>query len=103
MVVVAEALRAAQHHAHLDLAATVEIEQRIGHELILGAVTLAEVRGQLEAVLVHRCPPNRRPSAAAPSPTARLIRRLPAAPPNSPSSTRRCVSSIQVENVVYDP
>src|SRR5205807_6317655 len=99
-MVPAEALGAAQHHAHLDLTPAVQVEQRVGHELLVGAVALPEVRGQLEAVLVHRCAPTKRPRAAAPSPTTRLTSAFPAAFPSSPASASRCVSSIQVENVV---
>ena len=48
-----EPLRAPQHHAHLDLPAPVQVEQRVGDELVLGPVALAEVRGELQAVVVH--------------------------------------------------
>ncbi len=50
----AEALRSAQHHADLDLLATVQVEQRIGEECLVGSVALAEVSRELEAVVVHR-------------------------------------------------
>jgi len=54
MVLEAESLRAAQHHADLDLLASVQVEQRIGDEPVVGSVALAEVSGEFEAVVVHR-------------------------------------------------
>ena len=44
---------ATEHHAYLHLLASVQVEQRVGDELLLGAVALAEVRGELQAVVVH--------------------------------------------------
>ena len=53
VVLQAEALGATEHHADLDLLASVQIEQRVGDELMLGPVALAEIRGELQAVVVH--------------------------------------------------
>ncbi len=52
-VLQAKPFGAAEHHARLDLPAAVEVEQRVSDEPVLGAVALAEVRGELETVRVH--------------------------------------------------
>src|SRR5881394_1517421 len=96
----AVAFDAAQQDAGLDPVALVHVEQRIGQEAARGPFALAEVGGQLQTVLVHRAAPIRRPSAAAPRPSAALRTMLVINPPLAPSSPRRCVSSIQVEKVV---
>ena len=48
-----EALRATQHHADLNLLAPIQVEQRVGDELLLGSMALAEIRGELQAIVVH--------------------------------------------------
>ena len=95
-----ESLGPAQQHAGLDAMRTVDVKQRVGEESAPGPVTFAEVGGQLEAVVVHTCAPIVRPSSAAARPTARLTTTLAIAGRNRASSRMRCVSSIQVENVV---
>src|SRR5205823_843882 len=79
--------------------AAVEVEQRVGEEAPVGPVALAEVGGELDRVLDHSVLPR----ATAPSPAATLTARLSASSHGCPSSPSRCVSSIQVENVVYEP
>ena len=53
MVLEAKAFGAAQHDAHLDPLTSVQIEQRIGDELVIGSVALAEVCGELQTVVVN--------------------------------------------------
>src|SRR3954447_26599536 len=96
-----EALDPAQQHAGAQPVAAVEVEQRVGHEGVAGALALAEVRRELQRLDVHQ--PTARPRATASRPAARLRTTFSAAPRPSPSSTRRWVSSIQVEKVVYEP
>ncbi len=96
----AETLGAAQQHAGLEAVAGEEVEQGVGEEGAARAVALAEVDGELEAVLVQSAPPMVRPSATAPIPSARLTTTLRTAAHDEPSSARRWVSSIQVEKVV---
>ena len=98
-----EALHAAQQDAHRHLVPPVQVEQRIGGKAARGPLPLPEVAGQLQAVLVHSCIPISRPSAAAATPRTRLTATLATAAPCLRSSAIRCVSSIQVENVVYEP
>jgi sortase (surface protein transpeptidase) len=73
MVQTTEPLRPPQKNARLHAVPAVDVEQFIGEQTAhtfpgqgVGAVALAEVGGELEAVLVlHRCTPIARPSAAA--------------------------------------
>src|SRR3954467_12874045 len=97
-VAVAEAFDSAQERRARDAAALEEGEQRVGDEAALDARVLAEVGGQL-----HRSDPIHQPAAPNARPPATLAATSPAAIQASPSSTSRCVSNIQVENVVYAP
>ncbi len=100
-----EALGAAQQDARRDIMPPVQVEQRIGGEAAGRAPPLAEVAGELEAVrmpscAIHSWAPISRPSAAAATPRTRLTATLAIAATRLRSSAIRCVSSIQVENVV---
>jgi hypothetical protein len=48
-----EALDAAHDQAGLELVARVDLDERVGQEAAADAVALAEVGGELDAVLVH--------------------------------------------------
>lgn len=96
----AEPLHATQQDGYRDVVPLVEIEQCVGDGLPPAALALAEVRRQLQTVLVHQCTPIQRPSAAAATPIAKLATTLTAAGRCWRSSPSRCVSNIQVENVV---
>jgi len=52
-----EAGDAAQQDAGRDFTVPEEVEQGVGEELVLGALTLTEVGRQLQAVFVHQCAP----------------------------------------------
>src|SRR6185312_8266983 len=97
-----EALGAAEEDAGRDRVPPVQLEQGVRDERVAAALPFAEVGGQL-LVLGHRCSPICWPSAAAATPAARLTATLSAALPCWRSSVSRWVSSIQVENVVYEP
>src|SRR5262249_14428170 len=99
----AEARDAAQYDADGHRTFPVAIEQCVGEEAVLAAQPFGEVCGQLEVLAVHSRPPIHRPSPAAARPSTRLTTMLAMAGHNWRSSPSRCVSSIQVENVVYEP
>lgn len=100
LVLGAEPFDAAQEDARLDLMGAIEIEQLVGEQLAVGAVALAEVGGELQAVLVHSDTPSLWPTVTEPRPSRRLIALFASARISSPSSRSRCVSNIHVENVV---
>jgi len=52
-VVRSEPFGAAEHHAGLEGVAFADCEQRFAEEALTNTVTLCEVRGELQAVLVH--------------------------------------------------
>src|SRR5438477_10447152 len=103
MVVRSEASGAAKQHAGPHSVTLVDVKQLVGQKPVLGPPTLREVRGELDSRLGHSMPPSALPSAAAPSPVASPPAMFSHARRASPSSAGRCVSSIQVENVVYEP
>src|SRR3954471_12988042 len=94
-----EALGAAEERAEPHAMAGVGVDERVGEEAVLPEVALAEVRRQLQQVVAHSVPPMARPSAAAPMPHARLATTFATSAPPSPSSPRRWLSNIHVENV----
>ncbi len=100
MVAGAEPVDAAQHDAGVDLMAGVQLGEPVGEERVAGARSLAEVRRQLDARLVHHRPPTSRPSSALASPASSATIRLRHAIAGSPSCAGRWVSSIHVEKVV---
>src|SRR5437016_4680 len=81
----------------------VYVEQRIGEEPAFALVAFAEVRRQFDPRFVHSAPPRSLPSTTAARPPTTLARRFCDAIRRSPSCAGRWVSSIQVENVVYEP
>src|ERR1700722_11333455 len=98
-----EAGDAAQHHTRGALAFGVQVQQRLGEESAVDALPLTEVGGQLQAVVVHSSPAIHWPAIAAATPRITLTTMLAAASHSCRSSASRCVSNIQVENVVYEP
>ena len=96
-----ESLDSAQQDARAHAVALIQIEQCIGEEPAALALALAEIRGELDPWLAaHSALPRALPSAIAASPSATPARMLIHASRISPASAGRCVSSIQVENVV---
>ncbi len=105
-----EAFGAAQQDAGLQPLGAVDVEQRVAEQPAVGAVALAEIGGELQAVLAgaarrgaHACAPIACPSTARAKPAVRLSRMLASARASAPSSVSRCVSSIHVEKVVNEP
>ena len=95
-----EAGDATQHDAGGHRVVGVQVQQLVGEEVALVPLSLTEVGGELEQVVGHSAPPARIPSHAMASPSTTLTAMLANAPTTWRSSARRCVSSIQVENVV---
>src|SRR6185437_1497812 len=68
-LVAAEALGAARQDAGGQAVALADRQQSVAEERAAGPVALREVRGELEAVLVHSAAPTACPRATAPKPT----------------------------------
>ena len=64
MVAQPEAAAAPQHDAGGDVVLALEVENGVAEEAPIGALPIAEVCGQFQAVVVHRCAPKARPVAA---------------------------------------
>src|SRR6185437_5037907 len=99
----AKALHSTQQDTGSHCVARVDVEQLVGEQASLHTTSLTEIGGQLQCLLHYRPPPIHRPRAAALKPTIALTITLSVAPGSWPSSPRRWVSNIQVENVVYEP
>ncbi len=84
-----EALGTTEDDARGHAMAPVQAHQLIAEQTVFGAVALAEVCGQFEAVLVHSANPIVRPSRAAAKPSTRLSSPLITAADICPSSARR--------------
>src|SRR5579875_3587508 len=80
-----------------------DIHQCVGEQLVLDAIRLAEMDGQLQAVVVHNADPSIHPTTAATSPPVNETARFSSPSRRSPSSPSRSVSSITVEKVVNEP
>jgi len=96
----AESRRAAQEDARRHPVRRVQIHQGVGDEPPADPPPLTDVTGDDEAVRVHRWTPTARPRAAASTPHTSGTTMFRASAPMARSSARRCVSNIQVENVV---
>ena len=96
----AEARAAAQQHGGPQPALRERRHRGVGQQPPAVAVALAEVQRQLERVVGHSASPSRRPAHAARARARGSPPMLSAAPAKRPSSAWRCVSSIQVLNVV---
>src|SRR5882757_61624 len=99
----AESGHAAQDHAGRHRVLGVEVEQLVGDEAFPVTLSFSEVAGELEDVVAHSALPIHSPSHAAVSPRMTLTTTFARAPNNCRSSASRCVSSIHVEKVVYEP
>src|SRR5262249_36377660 len=99
----AEALGRAQEHSSVHAGVVEALQQDVGEQVPPDPVALAEVDRELQAILGHRTRPSARPPPARRRPATMLRRGSATAIASSPSSTRRSVSNIHVENVVYEP
>src|SRR6202012_2819237 len=81
-LVTPESFGAPQQDAGGQAVALADTEQRVAQELAAGPVTLGEVRGELEGVLVHSAAPTACPSATAAKPMSSEPSRLAQAAPS---------------------
>ena len=100
-LVAAEALGAAQQDAGGQAVALADAQERVAQELAAGPVALGEVRGELEAVLVHSAAPTACPRRhGGEADDQRAQRGWPARRRSWSSCPSRWLSSIHVDSVV---
>ena len=100
VVQAAEAFGASQQDAGLQPVAAVDVEQLVGEQPVVGAVALAEIGRELQAVLVHSVRSDRAAEWRRADADDEADDDVDDRARDSPSSASRWVSSIQVENVV---